>query len=253
MKDKYKKNFLEQVIVRIDFANPIEDVRERLDPNINLNILKNFPLSEPKKIVTGEIKIKIDDKNDTINNIEKQKFQDWNYFGKNREKELHFNMETLNITYRKYQRFSEIKNDFLNICKPMFSHFNSFAIKRLGLRYVNKIILNEPNSTNWEGYFDENLISVFNIPEKKYSISRAFSVLEVNEGDTHLTFHYGMYNSDYPAPIHKKEFILDYDASYSNLIQNFNDLEIHLKKCKSVIDNQFEKSVDLKLKEIMNE
>jgi len=41
-------------------------------------------------------------------------------------------------------------------------------------------------------------------------------VLEFNTPDYFIRFQYGWFNSEYPNPIARKEFLLDYDCSSTN-------------------------------------
>ncbi|MFA4861304.1 TIGR04255 family protein [Methanoregula sp.] len=253
MENKYPKNYLDNVIVRIDFASPLEDLRDNIPEELNQTILKSFPILEPKEIFEGGFEFKISKEQQSVDNIDKEKYQDWVYFGKNREKEVHISVKFFSVSYHNYQSFEELRTDFLNISKTLFTRSPSLGIKRLGLRYINKIFIKERNPTVWDKYIDKKLLCIFGIIENKNLISRAFQTLIFNEDDVRVTFQYGIFNSDFPAIIHKKEFILDFDAAHNELIENFSELEKKLERCRKPIVRMFENSITEALRRKMRE
>jgi len=192
MENKYPHNYLDNVVVRIDFSSPLDELREIIPEDLNRGILEDFPILEPKERFEGEIKFDFSKGNETANQFCKEKYQEWVYYGKNREKELHITLKFFSITYLKYQSFEELRNDFLKISKLLFARSPSFGTKRLGLRYINKIVLNENRPTEWGKYLDKKLLCAFNVVEDKRLISRVFHTLIFNEDDIRITFQYGM-------------------------------------------------------------
>ncbi len=248
MDDKYKKNFLTNVIVRVDFPNPLKI--ESLPPDLTKAFLKSFPISEPKKVfeLTGEFKI-----------IPKTKIEietgeettEWNYYGRDREKRLILQKYFLSITYIKsYKRYDDLKSELLSIISELFKIFSDIQINRLGLRYINEISLDEANFFDWEKYLDRDLLSIFNIAGNKDTIARGLNNLVLNYGNMILNFHYGMHNPDFPAPIRKKIFVLDYDASYIGL-QDLKDIESNLFAFHEEIKKLFEENIEDGLREVM--
>lgn len=253
MENKYPKNFLDKVIVRIDFASPLEELRDNIPSDLNQTILKCFPILEPKEIVEGGFEFEFSKEKSRFDQVDKEKYQEWIYFGKNREKELHINVKFFSITYHKYQSFEELRRDFHNISKLLFTISSSFGIKRLGLRYINKIFINEPEPTDWGKYLDNKLLCSFDIVDNKKTISRAFNTLVFNEDNVRITFQFGVFNADFPAVIHKKEFILDFDAACNGLIDSFHELEKNLENCRKPIKITFERHITDELRGKMSE
>jgi uncharacterized protein (TIGR04255 family) len=240
MENIYPHNFLTGVVVRIDFTVPQEDLRTSIPEDLNQEILKYFPILEPKEAIESEIEVDLTKDNEPVNKLNKEKYQEWIYFGKNREKELHITVKFFSIVYHKYERFEELRKDFLSISKLLFSRSPLLGTKRLGLRYINKIFINENRPTDWGKYLDKKLLCIFNVVEDKRLISRAFQTLVFNEDEIRVTFQFGMFNPDFPAVIHKKEFILDFDGAYNGVIQNVQELETQLEKCRKPIKRTFE-------------
>ncbi|MBA7635071.1 hypothetical protein ES703_42671 [subsurface metagenome] len=98
---------------------------------------------------------------------------------------------------------------------------------------------------------NKDLLSIFAIPKNKSKISRAFHNLELNYGDYLIKFNYGMYNADYPAPIKRKIFILDFDA-FSMRILNENEIRKFLPIFHKQIQSLFEESITDKMRRKLN-
>ncbi len=248
MDDKYKKNFLTNVIVRVDFPNPLKI--ESLPPDLTKVVLKYFPISEPKKLIEISSEFKVVPK--TKIEIETgEEMMEWNYYGKNREKKLVLRKSFLSITYIKsYKRHDDLKSEFFSIINELFKVFSDIQINRLGLRYVNEISFDETKFFDWEKYLNKDLLSIFNIARNKDTIARGFNNLVLNYENMILNFHYGMHNPDFPAPIRKKIFILDYDAYYEGL-QDLKDIKSNLFTFHEEIKKIFEENIEDGLRDAM--
>lgn len=246
---KYKRNFLNKVIVRIDFLNKISLLNEQIPKNISNVIQSYFPIVEPRESILSELQIKAPN----IEELKSKKILDWNFYGKNRKKHLHINWENMFIVFFEYNSFGELKNHFLDIAEKLFENFsNELQVKRLGLRFINSIEVSSKNPFYWGSYLNTNLLSIFKITKDKKQIARAFNNLEINFGDFLLRFQYGMHNPDFPAPIRKKIFILDFDA-YSNILFGINEIEATLPIYHEKIVEYFEKSIKDGFRRKLNE
>jgi len=249
MENKYKKTFLTNVIVRVEFPNPLP-IHENLPPILTKAILGLFPKSEPKKMIGKTIKITPENKfeiEDELDRIE------WNYYGKNREKHLVITPDSFFITYKEYESFDNLNSEFLAILEKIFEIFPDIQVNRLGLRYINEIVFqHQTDLLNWEKYLDNKLLSLFSVAkdEDKGKIARGMNNLILNYGDMILNFRYGMYNPDMPAPIRKKIFILDYDAYYEDL-QDFFEITDNLIRFHDLIEKSFESHIKEELRMIM--
>lgn len=248
---KYKRNLLNKVIVRIDFVNKISSLTNQLSKNVIKEAMENnFPIIEPGESILYDMQIKA---SDDKQRQETRKISDWNFYGKNREKQLHINWENMFILFNKYNSFDELKNNFINIAKKLFENYSSeLQVRRLGLRYINNLEIPAKNLFSWELYLNKNMLSIFKIAEEKKQIARAFHNLEINYGDFLLRIQYGMNNPDYPAPIRRKLFILDFDA-YSQKVFDLKGIEDSLPIYHKKIEEYFEKLITEKIRKKLNE
>lgn len=246
MVKKYRSPFLKEVIVRLDFSSPVTKLSKKLPEGLKEIILPLFPISEPKEFIGKELLVTKD--------ITKEKVLetgvDWFFHSIDRQKTLIIASNNVNISYKSYSSFDVLKRDFLPIVEILFNIYADIQGRRLGLRYINEITLAENNVLDWTNYFDRRLLADLSFLEDPTKICRAFNNLELNFGDLILRFQYGMFNPDYPAPIRKKSFILDYDAYYKGP-QNLEDIRENLDKFNTAIQTIFERSISDKLRSLM--
>lgn len=247
MENRYEKNFLTNVIVRVDFPNPIP-VHENLPSGLSKIILKFFPISEPKKLTGKTFALS----RDTITIEGEEKTTEWNYFGKNREKHLVLTSESCFITYKKHESFDKLESEFMAITEKCYECFPELQINKLGLRYINEIALSEQtNPFDWHNYLNDDLLALFKVADDINKIARCWNTIILNFEDFSLNFKYGMLNPDFPTPIRKKIFILDYDAQVTNL-QDISDIKHNLGIFHEKIIKSFESHIKEDLRTIMH-
>lgn len=251
MNQQYKKNFLSQVIARVDFSTPLPGVADSLPGDVAKLALAHFPISEPRKRVGGSIKF------DPQGNTSTEKLATitlWQYHGKERTKSLLIAQDFMFVVYNRYENLGALKTDFLPILKALFKRFpEDMVVNRFGLRYINNIPRNESDPTQWNKYLDPAICALFEVkgnPGGKTQICRALNNIEWNNGQFNLKFRYGMHNPDYPAPLRSKDFILDFDA-YSQGRQDESEITTNLDRFYVDIKNLFEASITEELRQEM--
>lgn len=243
----YKKPFLTEVIVRIDWLEPIESLSKKLPKNLSQKAKKSFPIAEPSKKKVQAVQI-------TSEGIESTETEttEWNFHDKNRSKTLTITTGALFIKYTTYESFEVLKHDFSDVLTAFFGEFKDIQVSRLGLRYVNNVTLNEPQPLRWEEYIDDKLLSLFSFYPQGSFLARVFHVIELNFGDSYLRYQFGLHNPDYPATIKRKVFVLDLDAYYPGL-QEKDDVLPNLDKFHDKIQEIFEMSIKENLRRKMYE
>lgn len=244
----YKKTFLTQVIVRIDYLNTIDSILTGLPKPLSQKALRLFPIAEPREVIAQELQITPK----AVESARTIKGKEWHFFGKNREKYLVIGNKAMFINYSIYESFEKLQGDFSSMLDPLLATFEDLEISRLGLRYINNVELSESDYTNWSPYLNKKLLTIFNVADDVSKISRAFNVLELNYGDMNLTFQYGMHNPDWPAVIRRKLFVLDFDAYFQGLIQSKEEVSAYLIRFHDKIQELFESSITAKLRGLMD-
>lgn len=239
----YSKNPIKEAIIRMDFLNPITQFNNEI-PNELTHIIKElFPIPEPRDVIARELQIS----NDGVTQNE-NKVKEWNFHNRERNRKLVITKDSLILVHNDYESYVKFSSDFFTIANPFFKMFN-LQLCRFGMRYVNNIEIEKGDPFNWSQLLNKNLRCIFNIPENKQNIARAFHNLELNYGEYNVRFQYGMHNPDYPAPIKKKSFILDYDA-YTSGILGKDELDIYISQFHLAIQKLFEGSITEKFRTI---
>ncbi len=247
----YKKNFLKEVVLRLDFETSIPELLKTLPIELEEKALDLYTLQEHKDASKGKITVDV-----SSGGVERAKssFKEWNFFKNEKKDRLCLTNDCIFINSLKYINFERFVTPFNSITEILFNNFHKLTVKRVGLRYVNNIELKEKNPLNWNKYLNKNMLSIFNLAENKNEITRAFHFLETNyeEDDLRLVFQYGMHNPDYPAKIVNKIFVLDFDISKTGSL-SFDELNYIIPKLNEKAEKLFEKSITNNLRDLMNE
>lgn len=250
MAEDYIKNYIKDVIFRIDFPSTPAKLENELMAPLAKKILEKYPIFEKRDIVIKDLKISaLEPFKETSSDL-----TEFVYQGQDRDKSFVLSNKYMYINHKSWSStsFDEIRNFFIEILEEIISSNPDLQVTRLGLRYINHIQLEDKNPLSWKVYLNKNLISGFDFIQEKSAISRLFNNLELNYGDMKIRFQYGMHNPDYPATIKKKLFILDYDA-YCQSIQSPEEINRNLKLFNDKIKELFELSIKDGLRKKMRE
>ena len=228
-------------------VSPISSLGEELPKDISRAALKNFPIDEPKSAFTQEL---IVSKAELA--TRKSEFTEWNFHSRNRNKIMTIIPQAFFVKYKNYEKYENLHSEFLNIVDSFFKFFKEAQASRLGLRYINQLDVPGPDPLNWEDYIDKELLGLLSYNIAGSKPSRILHNLEVVFEDFNLRFQFGIHNPDYPAPIRRRAFILDYDAYCQGLLDP-NDIPELLNRYHDAIQEIFERSITDKLREAMNE
>lgn len=233
----YTTNFLSHVIFRIDFSI-ILDLVDNLPREFQNKILNSYPILEPIQ----QFLVKIENNGSNINTIPKNKTT-WRFKTNDDDHFVELDSEFLTIVSKKYTNFTSFKKNLSQILSVFLETYPNVVIKRLGLRYINQIHLEDTDYFHWHNYINETLIKNIDFIEDKNTLRRLMQIYEIKpEEDTHLTLKCGIFNSSYPAQISKNEFTLDYDC-YSQVEIFASEILNRLSKFNEIITIYFEKSI----------
>jgi len=244
---EYKKTFIRQVIARIDFAAPLDKLEKEVPKGFDKLAQKYFPIKVPVQMVSVAM---IAGANIAIDTT--KKYPMWEYQDRKRENKLELFPTHMDVVFTKYTNYyKDLKNTFVELADALTKEITEITIKRFGLRFINNIDVEDKSApTKWEKYLNKDLLSVFKISQKSDDVLRAFSILIYRSDNVLLIFRYGMQNPDYPAPIKKKEFTLDYDAFYEGLLEG-KDIPSYLDLFHRKIYELFETCITKELRKMM--
>lgn len=244
MVKKYKKNFLSNVVCKIDFPKVLALKEGPIEFQKVINT--KFPhLKEDKKL---EINL------DLMTGLGQQDFTlCWLFSNKEKNKIIGVTSDSLFLEYKQhYVDFQEFKEDFEFMSSNFFKIYPVGVITRIGLRYINEIKISEGNPLEWDGLIRKELIEHLKFFKEKSGLARSMQLVEIVKDDYKLRFKYGLFNSDFPAKISRKEFVLDFDCITLNELEQSGIMST-ASKFNEVITDFFEDSISDGLKKILNE
>lgn len=249
---KYKQNFINEAIFRLDFAVSIEELKTSINRELSKIISDEFPIFESNQVPFNSVFV--DQKN--LNSKDGVKIEtgvqsEWKFYGRNREKYVTLNSNVLIISYKEYESFASFSDNINRIVKKMYDIFDDVQIKRMGIRYINTITLNSENLFDWTGYINDALLSQLSFKAESSDFTRLLTKLEYKYGYNRLTFQYGMFNPNYPSKIKDKVFVLDYDYSTDSFTDNPKDVIHFVNEAHDAIEEMFEKSIEDELRKEM--
>jgi len=244
----YRRNFLREVIVRVDFLSPLPGVEAALPPRLTEVAVATFPIPEPREAVQRAVEIGPQGVQSS-----EERFKEWLFHGKERTKTLTIGRQVVLVQHRTYQTYELVKTEFLGVLDRVGELFPGAQPSRVGLRYVNTIEMSDGNPTEWSPYLTPQILSLFQFPPEadRAAISRVFHNLELALDAFNLRYRLGMHNPDYPARIRQKVFVLDLDAYLQSAV-DIKDVARLLDDFHATIQRYFEQSITENLRGIMN-
>jgi uncharacterized protein (TIGR04255 family) len=242
----YKNTFLKEVIFKADFPTLVQGVEKGLSAKVSKAILGKFPLSEPQKAHAQEFQFS----GGSNFQAKSSEIMQWIFHSQNRDRTLAITQEAFSYTSREYKTYETLVEDINAPIKEFFSDYKDLTSSRLGLRYVNVIEIEEGHPLEWKDYLNEDMLGIIDFNQDKEFLTRMFHILEYNFEGLLIKFQFGIANPDYPAPVRKKQFVLDIDA-YSQGAFEYSDIADFVTQAHKKIQSLFEMSITNKTRELM--
>ena len=247
---KYKRNFLSQVLMRIDFLQflPTEAV---FCAEVEKLILKDFPFrGKDQKIQMGSIDLVIGNSpsasSTTMSGLQREYIN-----GKNKillaNKYIIFEIN----------EYSNFENHYGIICDILTEIFrkNQITTERIGIRYIN--ILDSGKVKIRKNMFvpdvSEMLSSLSRKTSDNLSLRRALCLNEYRVSNMVLNFRYGLYNPDYPNEMKQNSMTLDYDCFITEPAETAKEVDEYIKKGHDAIQELFELSITENFRKVLND
>lgn len=239
----YHKNYVSEVVCRLDFASPIKKIENTMPKDINDVAKKYYPIAEPQDIIGTELQINPIGA-PTVNQVI---MKQWVFTSRNRKSSCTINSESIIFSIKDYDRFEELRENVLDIMGVIMLAFPDNQGKRLGLRYVNDLPMK--GHSDW---IDSKFFNALS-EHKDNKTTRLFTNLEyaVIEKDLNVRLQYGYLNIDYPAIMKKENFTIDIDA-YSTGIIYREDLPKYLEEMHKEAQKCFETMITDQLRTVMD-
>lgn len=246
-KNIYKRNFLKDVIFRVDFVNPI-DVNAFVKDNLN-QLKKLYPLYSPIKIKHNNIKVNFDEQNgDSVLREEIEQVQQI-FFNAERTARMEINANALVINYKQYINFDPLYNDIDNILELLIKNSN-IVVGRTGLRYINIFENSDLENIEWKKYIKGSMLFVENWGN--YNVLQHMSIANLKKDNCLIKIQYGLFNGEIPNDRVKDSYILDIDASSFQMC-DLKDVKSYIKSWNENIREVFECSITEEMKQVLND
>ena len=242
----YGKSFLKQVIIKIDFASPLEKLEKGPPVRFVVPITKSFPIIEPTDVMTAEVAVNpqgIAHKQVT----ERQ----WNYFSRERDTQLALAPSNAFIVYNRYTTYENTKEQFGTLVDALGAVFPGTVVSRFGLRYINNIDGLVGDATQWKDFVNDDLVAARAFFGQDDVLTRLVSIAELKYGAVGIRFQYGMPNPDFPATIKRRLFVIDIDASVVEA-HELGQTMAYLDEAHVHVQSLFERSIKDALTEKMD-
>ncbi|MEA3282604.1 MAG: TIGR04255 family protein [Euryarchaeota archaeon] len=226
-------NFLKQVILRLDFAGEINRSQQILD-EIKRAVSDVLPEFETRDVVSVEMTI-----DQTQKTTKEKRFKSFILRNNATNNSLVLEPTAIIFDLKKYNSYEELKGLVHKVIPNLGEQNQYIKVSKIGLRYINQIIIGEGNPFDWTELIKEPLMCSLGFIEDRNELSRSVGVIEINKSDYYVKFQYGWFNSEFPNPIAKKEFLLDYDCYSKNetdISFIFSQIEILHEEIKELFE-----------------
>lgn len=250
----YKRSFLAQVIIRIDFLQivPNEIIFQE---DIEKAIKKYFPISGKYQVVKiNTINVSFNSKNakaDATGSMQEGLQRE--YFDNDGQNRIILSNQVIIFEINKYTRFAD---HLIGIKEILYSVVLNAKIstRRTGVRYIN--LFPSKDITIRKNFFKPEIAACLSLkPEHEDGIvlTRSMHLSEYHIGDLIMNFRYGMFNPEYPGKLRLNDFSLDYDCSTEDLFTSSEEIMNCIIKGHDAIQKMYENSILDALRKIMNE
>jgi len=242
----YEKTFLSQVVARFDFVSPIPGIEKVLPPQLSKTLSEHFPIVEPQEVISYELQFGSGGAQQR-----QTPFKQWNFFGREREKQLVLASQFVFVVYTAYASYEDMRANVAAVAAALGKTYPDTSVGRFGLRYINNIEVEGLTPvTSWDEYITPVLVGATSFFQSE-KLTRLVHIAEMKCGDLDLRFQFGMPNPDYPAPMKRPSFVLDFDSYIQTAHELPKSLQ-YMEQAHECIQGLFERSITDKLRERMN-
>lgn len=218
----YKKNFITEVILRIDFETPLTELTsESLKKLRSVDILQQSDFKEQEvklleaKLAPAEQELRIS----TVGSKGTYKLNDG-------VSTFILDNGAFLLTADKYEQFDPFFDIFKKGYRALQDVVSVAKFKRIGLRFINRIEVDRLSGiTAWKDYINPGLIPNYEgIALPNFSLRRNMNEIFLSDGEYVVHYRIGIWNKDFPSKIVDKEFIVDIDCYIDNVVLESDDI-----------------------------
>lgn len=152
-----------------------------------------------------------------------------------------------------YETFEKHYHDFQTILISIYKK-QRITSARTGIRYIN--IYGVESVKLRKNMFSPEISATFSakehISDNGSRLIRAMNLNEYQVGNMLLNFRFGMFNPDYPNPLNKESFALDYDCFTTEPIETMDDVLRTIEEGHNAIQELFEASITDSMRKVLD-
>ncbi len=211
----YAKNFITQVVVRADFAPNTVPMVQPGEPL--MASVEGFPVRNRLNRTKSEVRIRKTPQG-PAKDTHTTNFIENNFWSEDKTRRIALCSEYLFLEEKRYEGFALLRDLFLDVLDAAAAQYPAMKLRRLGMRYINEIRLPEEDAGPglgadfWEKYINPLLLGGLRFAANDDALARHMCSTELNYGADRANIRYGIFNSEYPKPNRRREFILDVDT-----------------------------------------
>jgi len=256
-KNVYTKNFLDTVILRIDF---LEFISNEIIEDVELRkvIIMSFPrLGKTQLMKYNNVNIQFNPlapadvpttNQDIINGLQKE------YFSADGNNSIAISNKFIVCQIKEYSGFDKLMQSIQLILREIYHKQINLTSVRTGIRYINLFRSGEIKLQ--KNLFVQEVAASLeikpNVETEPIQSIRSMHTTEYKAADgVNLSFKYGMYNPDYPNVLKNNSFTLDFDCVFVEAISNPEVVIQHINKGHELIRYLFEQTITDALRKLM--
>ena len=207
----YQTNFLKQVILRLDFA-PLAGLQSEKQPEFSTQLKKQLPVVRGQQLSQIILSASA---NTGASFAQQRKGWQWVHSDIDDHQVVTLTPDFFTLEHKgnTYVNFATFRAQFVDIYNKFKAAFGVTEYTRIGLRYINEIVIPEGDAWDWDGLVSPDLvIGVKPAFAEPLRIARSMHQVIGSKDDILCLINYGLNNPDYPNPIARREFVLDLDS-----------------------------------------
>lgn len=239
----YRRNFLTNVIVRAVFHPPV--IKLRTEPPAQVQNEVRLELPEWREVADRHLSVHLAE-----SRAEFGESRRW-IMSRPDDMALTISESTFSVELNRYTSQEDLTQKWNRFFGIFRRHYDLTELKQLGLRYINQVRVSEGHPLDWRGLINPHLLVDWeNGIYEPQALLRSLHESHLCHDDWRVVFRYGLFNPEYPSPVCRKEFILDYDCHRAGEMEVENAENLILE-AHAIIENLFESSICQGLRDIM--
>lgn len=245
--NRYRRNYITNAICQIEFP----ELNGFNDPKAVRSLYEQFRDAYPINRSVKEEQINVEKSNEHNVSFSTVTKYGSNISNADDTRIIGIRANSLILEFKKYENFDIFFSEIRDVFDKFQKHFNINQVDRVGLRYINQIVIGEGDPLNWDGYVNDNLRGVTeHFITREDRLSRSMHVLIISDESYTLKYQFGNFNSEFPNPIARKEYVFDLDC-YINDKLTYPEIFSKIQMFNDVIYQWFERSIGDKLRQDM--